>query len=1278
MSKHAMAPTTSSIPQLAVLGGRPAFPDGSPVPLIRFQGERVKGDFSAVDAIFANQANGILMGGASQQRVVAKILPGVGSPGPNHRVTLQTRIQEFLELDSAEMSVICVSSGTNALRAVLKSVRATDGPDLWKEVIVPQTTVGATVEAVINEGFTPVFAKVDPDSWLLSPEATRCSISEKTAAIITVDWLGTQCDLGPLRKLADEHGIKLISDSAQSFGASSGKPPSASLAHATIYSMGYPKVFTGTGSGGLVVCSKSLAGLLESDPSGILRHEALFEANAVVCLRALHSLPKALEMRRMAGQLYRKLLADIPGIIFQQVPAGLRTNHYQVSVIIDAKTFGVEAREVCQAFRAENVHCSADRMPCVASNETFAPHGRVEGDLDHSQMLATTSVTLPISNDICLDTVKKICGLVQLIQKRSRDITGMKQKKPKSGSTKAPGKFPDVTDLESKFRQHLIVPTLDNGSVYTKILVPFDYLLEHMISTDELLKRFKSRPQWSLGETVAAGLRVDAIIGTVAILAPYSTGQRPGTCKSVALDDSGSAASVTLVPGADGSLSVSKHAAGCGIDGNGAPWLQLQSMFLRESLAAKKTGMFVMPIKVVDNPSGVTVEMPYVPSHSLGELVFANVGAEPVVTAIVDMVGRMATSVWCEGQEQADSKFIQKAHFARMRRRVAIARAENTALDKILRQKTVTLNGRRLDGFEAVMEKLEHHPTLREIVPTILSEIHGDLNIHNILCRLDSNNDPTVALIDPRGVPLLDDSSEGKGKVFERGDYCYDISKLLFSLRGFSEIRRRLFDYSTDGNSHKLDILRHPGSLTMNGAADLLISALASHKLIKRWIDRVECNGTRSFELRVRLGEAAHFVADCACSLGRDTPWEMIPLFLLGLQKLNDVVDLLGSDVPLATNKSKSLSVLAPTPESADFGATMIQQALFGPTSSKKWSYDVLEVSVKIESAYTLQGLLREMVGTYLPKGTAVYISTDPVGLISQFPLVVIHPSNSVRGQTHMLAAATRRTTAFFKDNGVSESAVENLRIVHISSTGSSSRSQFTARDNDKLLSPGTFGISPLRLTLLQANQLPFPKPGRWIVENDSFFLLSQPLAIGGNELCLLGIKRPTSDSGSSWRVFIDKYEQSNGLLFAKSFRNIQVHDRGKSLMRATTGLFLPHSLTKAISQNETDYALRTSPVLVDIVLPRFMSRDEWIRLSHQQGYGVDSHLVWKNAKYFESVSPLVQLANGGDKMAFYHYGSDSEYHKLLANVRNDARLNSLAYAGAATKWRHFTELSTR
>jgi hypothetical protein len=496
---------------------------------------------------------------------------------------------------------------------------------------------------------------------------------------------------------------------------------------------------------------------------------------------------------------------------------------------------------------------------------------------------------------------------------------------------------------------------------------------------------------------------------------------------------------------------------------------------------------------------------------------------------------------------------------------------------------------------------------------------------------------------------------------------------LLFSLTGFSEIRKRLFVYSAEGDAHKLEIKQHPGSDTMNGAANMLIKALASNDAMKQWIDEVEQDGLRSFELRVRVSEAAHFVADCACALGRDTRWEVVPLFLMGLEKLNDVIKLLDGDAQLATEDPDPTFDYACVPTSADYGAVTIQHILFKSQESlDHWPYDVLELSVKNESARMLKALLCDMVGTYLPQGTAVYLSTDPVkraGLF--FPCVVIHPSNGVRGQTHMLGAATRRTTAFFRDNGISQDVVDELRIVHISSTGLSSRSQFTARDNDKLLSPGSFGISPLKLALLQTTQLPFPKPGRWVVENDSFFLLSVPLKMGGDELCLLAIERPTSGSSSNWRVCIDDAEVRDDLVFAKGFRNIKEHEKGEKLLRTTTGLFLPHRLAEEISRKEDDYAARTSPLLIDVVLPRFMERDEWIKLSHQQGYGAGSHLVWRNAQSFQRVSEHVELTNGGEGMAFYHYGSDEEYSKLLTNARDDTRLNSLAYVGAAMQWLH-------
>ena len=51
--------------------------------------------------------------------------------------------------------------------------------------------------------------------------------------------------------------------------------------------------------------------------------------------------------------------------------------------------------------------------------------------------------------------------------------------------------------------------------------------------------------------------------------------------------------------------------------------------------------------------------------------------------------------------------------------------------------------------------------------------------------------------------------------------------------------------------------------------AYILIPELAANKVMRQWIDKVKYDGARSFELRVKIGEAAHFVADYACALGK-------------------------------------------------------------------------------------------------------------------------------------------------------------------------------------------------------------------------------------------------------------------------------------------------------------------------------------------------------------------------------------------------------------------------
>lgn len=1249
---------------LAILGGPPAFRSSNPVPQILPSGYGNLGEHGAVDAILGNEPSPGSKLLANRQRYIAKSLSG---STPNHRSKLQNRLAEVLGVDTATTSVICLSKGTHTIRGALKALLPGNGPKTRDEVILPATTVPSTAEAVIMEGFKPVIVDVDPHSWMLSPEAAEKYISDKTAAIITVDWLGTHCDLYPFRQLANKYGIKLISDSAQSFGAGHSKP--FDLADATIYSTGFPKVFH-TGAGGILIIPKSLTHYLENDPTGFLRHEMMFETHAYIGLRGLDRLQETLEARAKMGHMYRRLLRDVPGIRFQHISPKSGATHYQLSVIIEAKEFGLDAKTLCEALRAENILCSVERMQCLGHVTRLYPVSKI-GDLPVSRWLNANSVTLPIFEGFSPELCETICTIIKNIHEQSDDVMSRK-----TGIVFAPQASEQavVIDIASKYRDCLIVPILDedtfaggkHGRVPSTILVPQRYLAENKISIDELHRRFLLKRQWDLGDEVVGELVVDALNGGIVFLAPRGLGYSESADKSVLLEESGSSAHVALVLKRDGQAVVNKSCSGYGIDGNGTPWLRRQKRFLEASIAVKETNLFVKPLWFKEDGDTISISLPYLPSHSLAEMAFAGIGSPALLTILGRLLGDMAADVWPKGLANAPANFIEQAHFDRMRRRVTIARAQVPELDRIANFESITLNGRKLLGFEVVLKALSCHPIVTAIGPRKLSEIHGDLNIHNILCQLDPHAKQPVRLIDPRGVPLLDENDTTK--AFELGDYVYDLSKLKFSLSGFAEIRKGLYTLQREDEdgSYELLIGIHPGSTTMVGADRDFITMLSSDARMKQWVEAVEPSGAQSLELRVLLGEAAHFVADSACALGRDKTEEVLPLFLMGLEKLNNVLERLQKEGGGYVERLMlDADAVAGGP---NYGAKMIQSALLTMGSpNASWAWDVLEVLVKSESAVAARKLLSDVVGKYLPKGTGVYVSTDPAAAVN-FPCVLIHPSDGVRGQTFAVASSVRRTSAFLRDNGVSRQKIDELRTVTISSTGASTHSQFTARDNDRLLSPGTWGVSPLELILLQLNQLSFHRPGRWIVNNDSFFVLSQSLCAGGDGICLLTSERPTTALSS---VCFPSTEKINGHALTNGFRNKGSDESDERLTGVTSAIFIPNSLAQTLVHNEKDYAARISPVLVDLVLPHVMKRSAWIHLCHAQGFGFNSDLAWDHAQRIIDKYPKVELVDGGDEMKLFHFGSDSEYTKLVDGAASDPLLNSLAYLPSAAAWVH-------
>lgn len=225
-----------------------------------------------------------------------------------------------------------VSSGTEAL---LLSLRALAGSRLGRErfaatdlVITTPFTFVATGTAILRAGATPLFVDIDPISLNLDLEAVRRVLRDppgKVAGILPVHLFGRPCPMDGFRNLADEHGLFLLEDAAQAFGASWGGARVGSLGDMAAFSFFPSKNLGAFGDAGAVsardpALAEAVAGLLMHGGRGqgtfdVLGYNARLDSlQAAVLLAKLPGLDLANRERRRAARAYRDALAGLPGL----------------------------------------------------------------------------------------------------------------------------------------------------------------------------------------------------------------------------------------------------------------------------------------------------------------------------------------------------------------------------------------------------------------------------------------------------------------------------------------------------------------------------------------------------------------------------------------------------------------------------------------------------------------------------------------------------------------------------------------------------------------------------------------------------------------------------------------------------------------------------------------------------------------------------------------------------------------------------------------------------
>jgi perosamine synthetase len=146
-------------------------------------------------------------------------------------------------------NALAVSNGTVALHLGLAALGIGPGD----EVIVPDLTFAASINAVVYTGATPVIVDVDHATWTLDPVQLKANVTARTKAIMPVHLYGHPCHMQEIMAIARQHGLLVIEDCAEAIGSTYKGQMVGSFGDVAAFSFFGNKTIT-TGEGGMVLC----------------------------------------------------------------------------------------------------------------------------------------------------------------------------------------------------------------------------------------------------------------------------------------------------------------------------------------------------------------------------------------------------------------------------------------------------------------------------------------------------------------------------------------------------------------------------------------------------------------------------------------------------------------------------------------------------------------------------------------------------------------------------------------------------------------------------------------------------------------------------------------------------------------------------------------------------------------------------------------------------------------------------------------------------------------
>lgn len=346
--------------------------------------------------------------------------------------------KELCKLTGAKYAV-AVSNGTAALHLAAMAAGLSEGDEL----ITTPITFAASANCALYCGATPVFADINPATYNIDPQSVKEHMTERTKAVVAVDYTGQAVELDALLELCQEREIVLIEDAAHSIGTKYKGRGVGSIADMTTFSFHPVKTVTG-GEGGAVLTNNEeyYKKLVLLRAHGITREEdrltraseggwyyeqielgmnyRLTDIQAALIISQLHKLERFIKRRKEIVARYNEAFSNIPELFVQQEIVESDTTRHLYILRIKPERLTIGRRQFFDAMAAENICCNVHYIP-VYYHPYYEKLGYKKGLCPHAEKLYEEMMSLPLyyamTDEDVEDVIHAVTKIVEAVKR---------------------------------------------------------------------------------------------------------------------------------------------------------------------------------------------------------------------------------------------------------------------------------------------------------------------------------------------------------------------------------------------------------------------------------------------------------------------------------------------------------------------------------------------------------------------------------------------------------------------------------------------------------------------------------------------------------------------------------------------------------------------------------------------------------------------------------------------------------------------------------------------